>query len=70
MMSSGVSDRETLWQVLRMNYLGGKRLSGIMSMYVNSLACVRAKMGQSECFRIEGGVRKDSIMSPWHFQWE
>ena len=32
--------REGLWQVLRMYGVGGKRLIGIKSMYVNSLACV------------------------------
>ena len=34
-------NRETLWQVLRMYYAGDKLLSGIKSMYVDSLACVR-----------------------------
>ena len=31
--------REALWQVLRMNDVGCKVLSGIKSMYVDSLAC-------------------------------
>ena len=34
-----------LWQVLRMYDLEGKLLSGIKSMYVDSLACVRVKGG-------------------------
>ena len=36
-------------------------------MYVNSLACVRVKGGESECFRINNGVRKGCIVSPWLF---
>ena len=42
----------------------GKLLSGIKSMYVNSLACVRVKGGESGRFRIDSGVRQGSIMSP------
>ena len=34
--------REALWQVLRMYDIGGKLLSGIKNMYVDSLACVTA----------------------------
>ena len=33
-------NREGLWQVLKMNDVGGKLLNGIKSMYVNSQACV------------------------------
>ena len=42
-------NKEVLWQVLRM-YMGGKLLSGIKSMYVNSIACVRVKERESEWF--------------------
>ena len=49
---------EALWQVLRLYYVGGKPLNSIKSMYVNSLACVRVKGGESECFRINRGVRQ------------
>ena len=35
--------REVLWQVLRIQNRNGKLLTCIKSMYVNSLACVRAK---------------------------
>ena len=59
-------NRETLWQVLRMNEFGGKLLNGIKSMYIESSACVRVK-GESEWFRIDGGMRRGSIMSPWLF---
>ena len=50
--------------VLRMYDVGAKLLNGIKSMYVNSLDCVRVKGGESECFRIDSGVRQGSIMSP------
>ena len=46
-------NRETIWKVLRMYGVYGKLLSGIKSMYVNILACVRVKGDESECFRIE-----------------
>ena len=42
-----------------------KLLSGIKSRYVNSLACARVKWGESECFRIDSGVKQKCIMSPW-----
>ena len=34
-----------------------KLSNGIKSMYVNSLACIRVKAGESESFRINNGVR-------------
>ena len=48
-------NREALCQVL----------SGIKSMYVDSLACVRVKGSESEWFRRYSGVRQGCIMSPW-----
>ena len=56
-------NREGLWQVLRI-YMGGKHLSGNKSMYVNSQTCVTVKGDESECFRIESGVRQGCIISP------
>ena len=56
-------NRKALFQVLRRYDVGGKLLNGIKSMYVNSLACVRIKGGESACFRIVGGVRQGCIMS-------
>ena len=38
--------------------MGGKLLNGIKSIYVKTLACVRVKGGESECFRIKSGVRR------------
>ena len=43
---------------------GGKRLSGIKSMYVDSSDYVRIKGGESERFRTYRGVRQGCIMSP------
>ena len=40
-------NREALWQVLRMYDVGSKLLNGIKSIYVNSLACVRVKGGET-----------------------
>ena len=45
----------------------GKLLGGINSMYIDSLACVRVKGGDSKLFRIDSEVRQGSIMSPWLF---
>ena len=50
--------REAQCQFLRMYDVGGKLLNGIKSMYVNSLARVRVRGGESECFRIDSGVRR------------
>ena len=36
-------------------------------MNVNSLACVRIKGGDSDCLRIDSGVRSSCIMSLWLF---
>ena len=47
--------------------MGVKLLNGIKSAYVNSLACVRVKGCESECFRIVNGVRQVCIISPWLF---
>ena len=38
--------------------MGGKLLSGIKNMYVDSSACVRVKGGESKRFRIDSGVRQ------------
>ena len=46
-------NREALCQVQRMYNVDGKLLNGIKSMYANSLACVRVKGCESECFRID-----------------
>ena len=60
-------NREALWQVLRMYNVGGKLLNGFKSMYINNIACVRVKGGETECFRTNSGLRQECIMSSWHF---
>ena len=47
--------------------MASKLLNSIKSMYVNSLVCVRIKGGESECLKINSGVRPGRIMSPWLF---
>ena len=47
--------------------MGSKLLSGINSLYVDSLPCIRVKGGESERFRIDSGVRQGCIMSPCLF---
>ena len=44
-----------------------KLLSEIKNMYLNSLACIRVKKGESKCFRIYSGVKQGCIMSLWFF---
>ena len=34
-----------------------------LSMYVISLVCIRVKGFESECFKIDSGVRQDCIMT-------
>ena len=53
--------------VMRTYDMGVKLLTRIKSMYVDSLACVRVKTGESEQLRIDSGVRQGCIMSPWLF---
>ena len=42
-------------------------MSRIKSKYVDSSACARVKVGESERFRINSEVRQGFIMSPWLF---
>ena len=44
--------------------VGGKLLNEIKSIYVDSLACVRKKGGESECLRSDSGVRQGYILYP------
>ena len=59
--------REALWLVLRIYNVGGKPLSGIKSMHINCLAYAKVKKGNSECFRIESGLKQGATCSPWFF---
>ena len=60
-------DRGALWQMLRMYGVSCKLLNGIKSRHINSLACVKIKGEESECFRINSGVRQGCIKSHWLF---
>ena len=42
-------------------------MDGIKSMYIDNLAWVRVKGGESEWFSIDSGVRQGCIMYPWLF---
>ena len=44
-------NREALWQVLRIYDVGDELLSGIKSMYINSLACVRVIGEENDCLK-------------------
>ena len=52
----GTVNKEALWHVLRMYDVGGKLLSGIKSMYMDSLTCARVKGGESNWFKIDSVV--------------
>ena len=58
-----IANMVALWQMLRLYDLGGKRLSGIKSMYMDSSACVRVKRGERDQFRIYSGMRQRCILS-------
>ena len=60
-------NREALWQVLRKYDVGGKLLNAIKYMYIKSLGYVRVKEWESECSKIDTGVRQGCIMPPWLF---
>ena len=42
-------------------------MDGIRIMYINSLACVRVRGGESKRFRINSRVRQGCNTSPWLF---
>ena len=50
-----------------MRWGGGKLLSGVKSMYIDSSACIRVKGDESERFRIYSEARQGCIMFPWLF---
>ena len=60
-------NREALCQALKIYDAVGKLLNGIKSMYVDSLACVRVKGGDSEGFRIDSGMRHGCVISLFLF---
>ena len=60
-------DRDAMWNVLRLNGIGGRLLRGVKSLYDGSKACVRVGSEVSEWFPVRVGLRQGCVMSPWLF---
>ena len=60
-------DRDAMWNVLRLNGIGGRLLRGVKSLYVASKACVWVRNEVSEWFPVRVGLRLGCVMSPWLF---
>ena len=54
-------DRDAMWNVLRLNEIGGRLLRGMRSLYVGSKAC--ARVGNE----VRVGLRQGCVMPPWLF---
>ena len=61
-------DRDAMWNVLRLNGIGGRLLQGVKSLYVDSKGCVRVVNEVSEWFPVRVGLRQGCVMSPWLFK--
>ena len=51
-------DRDAVWNVLRLNGIGGRLLRGVKSLYVGSKACVRVGNEVSEWFPLRVGLKQ------------
>ena len=60
-------ERDGMWQVMRINGVGGRVLRGIKSFYDDGRACVRVGGEVSESFEVKMGLRQGCVMSPWLF---
>ena len=60
-------ERDSLWQKLRLDVVGGKLLKAAQSLYVDSRTCVRIGNEVSEWFSVNAGARQGCVMSPWLF---
>ena len=60
-------DRDAMWNVLRLNGIGGTLLQGVNSLYVGSKACVRVGNEVSVWFPVRVGLRQECVMSLWLF---
>ena len=60
-------DQHGMWQMLRVNGVGGKLLIAVQSFYVDSRACVRVRMDVNEWFPVNVGLTQGCVMSPWLF---
>ena len=61
------TDRDAMWNVLRLYGIGGRLLLGVKSFYVGSKACVRVGNEVSEWFPVRVGLRQGCVMSLWLF---
>ena len=62
-----IVDRDAMWNILRLNGIGGRLLRGLTSLYVGSNAGVRVRNEVSEWFPVKVGLRQGHVMSPWLF---
>ena len=60
-------DTDAVWNVLRLNGIGGRLLRGVKSLHTGSKACVRVGNEVSEWFLVRVGLRQGFVMSPWLF---
>ena len=60
-------DRDPMWNVVRLNGIGGRLLRGVKSLYVGSKACVRLGNEVSEWFPVRVGLRQGCVMLLWLF---
>ena len=56
-------DRHGMWQMSRVHEVKRKLLKAVQKVYVDSRACVRFGMNQSEWFPTNVGKRKGCVMS-------
>ena len=59
--------RHAMWNVLRINGIGGRLLRGVKSLYVGSKACVKVGNEVSKWFPVRVGLREGCAMLPWLF---
>ena len=57
-----MSDRQGMWQMLRVYGVGGKLLKAVQTYYVDSRAYARIGMDVSEWLPVNGGLRQGRVM--------
>lgn len=60
-------DRKGVWEVMKMNGVGGRTLEAVKSFYNGSEACVTVGNEESEMFAVNVGLRQGCVMLPWLF---
>ena len=60
-------NRLSMWQMLRVCWVGGKWLKIVKGFYVDSRACVLMGMDVSEWFLLKVGLRQGCVVSPGMF---